>query len=383
MVNPSEPRTYSSPRRDAVRLFLCGDVMTGRGLDQILGHPCDPTLHEDYVPTALDYLRLAEKANGPIARPVAPSYIWGDALDELRRAGPDLRIINLETAVTRSEQFAPKGINYRMSPENADCLTAAAIDGCVLANNHVLDWGRAGLLETLSSLERLKIRTAGAGRNAEQAGAPAILPVAGKARVLLYAFAHGTSGTPRSWAATRDGPGVNFLADLAEATAIRLGERIARERHAGDVVVVSIHWGANWGYDIPDEQRLFAHALIEQAGVSVVYGHSSHHPKGIEVYRNRLILYGCGDFLNDYEGIRGYEAFRGDLTSMYLPDIAPASGELTALAIVPFQVRKFRLVRPSEADIHWLWQRLDRECATFGASVAIKEPARLALAWRA
>ena len=140
---PAETRSIEPPTQQVLRLFLCGDVMIGRGIDQVLPHPCSPILHEDYVHSALDYVRLAEEANGPIARPVAPSYIWGAALDELTHRQPDARIINLETAITRSEDFAPKGINYRVNPENADCLTAAAIDCCVLANNHVSD-GAAG-----------------------------------------------------------------------------------------------------------------------------------------------------------------------------------------------------------------------------------------------
>ena len=110
--------------------------MTGRGIDQVLAHPCDPTLHEDYVASAKDYVGLAEQANGPIPRHAEPSYVWGTALDELNRMRPDARIINLETAITRSDDYARKSINYRMSPENADCLSAAGIDCCVLANNH-------------------------------------------------------------------------------------------------------------------------------------------------------------------------------------------------------------------------------------------------------
>ena len=107
----------------------------------------------------MDYVHLAEAANGPIPRGVDPSYIWGAALDEFDRMRPDARIINLETSITRSEDYARKGINYRMSPENADCLKAAAIDCCVLGNNHVLDWGRRGLLDTLATLEHLQIKT--------------------------------------------------------------------------------------------------------------------------------------------------------------------------------------------------------------------------------
>ncbi|MGC2824929.1 MAG: CapA family protein, partial [Pseudolabrys sp.] len=145
------PLTASAHQRPTLRLFLCGDVMLGRGIDQILPQPCDPALHEDYVQSALEYVQLAEAANGSVKRPVAPAYVWGGALDELKQARPDARIINLETSITRSEDFDPKGINYRMSPENAAVLAAAHIDCCVLANNHILDWGRAGLLDTLTT----------------------------------------------------------------------------------------------------------------------------------------------------------------------------------------------------------------------------------------
>lgn len=381
MSAAAEQSSVGPPARQTMRLFLCGDVMIGRGIDQVLPHPCRPSIHEDYVHSALDYVRLAEEANGPIPRPVAPSYIWGAALDELNHRQLDARIINLETAVTRSEDFVRKGINYRASPQNAECLTAAAIDCCVLANNHVLDWGRAGLLDTLTTLAHLQIKSAGAGRDLAEADAPAILQIAGKGRVLVFSFAAVTSGTPRNWAATRDAPGVNLLRDLSEATALRVSEQIGRHRRPHDVIVVSIHWGPNWGYDIPDEQRHFAHTLIERADVSIIHGHSSHHAKGIEIYRDRLILYGCGDFLNDYEGIQGYEGYRGDLTMMYLADIEPATRTVSAADIVPLQMRKFTLVRPSGPDIDWVRQTLDRESCRFGTRVAATSPGRLALSW--
>ena len=193
-----------------LRLFLCGDVMLGRGIDQILPQPCDPALHEDYVQSALEYVQLAEAANGPVKRPVAPVYVWGAALDELKQARPDARIINLETSITHSEDFDPKGINYRMSPENAVVLATAHIDCCVLANNHILDWGRAGLLDTLTTLKRLGVKSAGAGRTLEEARAAAVLPISGNGRVLVFSFAAITSGTPRNWAATSGAAGVTF-----------------------------------------------------------------------------------------------------------------------------------------------------------------------------
>lgn len=142
-----------SDRIQTITLFLSGDVMTGRGIDQILPHPGNPRLYEGYVSSAVRYVELAEEVHGPFRRPVDFPYIWGDTLAEFRQKRPDLRIINLETAVTACEDAWPgKGIHYRMHPANVPCLTAAGIDCCVLANNHVLDWSYTGLLETLDTL---------------------------------------------------------------------------------------------------------------------------------------------------------------------------------------------------------------------------------------
>ena len=100
---PADQSADLMPQVDSIRLFLCGDVMTGRGIDQVLPHPADPTLHEPYIGDARSYVERAESVNGAIPRPVDFDYIWGDALAELDRAGVDLRIINLETSVTSSE----------------------------------------------------------------------------------------------------------------------------------------------------------------------------------------------------------------------------------------------------------------------------------------
>jgi poly-gamma-glutamate synthesis protein (capsule biosynthesis protein) len=350
-----------------LRLFLCGDVMLGRGIDQILRHPSEPRLYEPQADSALTYVLLAEVGgNRRIPRLVAPTYVWGDSLAVLRDEKPAARIINLETAITTSDDYAMKGINYRMHPGNIDCLTAARIDGCVLANNHVLDWGRGGLLETLATLRRAGIRYAGAGHDAAEAAAPAILPVAGGGRLLIFGFAAITSGVPREWAAEAARPGVNLLPDLSAETAARLAETARTQRRPGDLLIASVHWGGNWGYDIPDTQRAFAHALVD-GGFDIVHGHSSHHAKGIEVYREKLILYGCGDFINDYEGISGYEEFRGDLAVMYLPRLDGADGRLLSLDMVPMRMRQFRLRRPSGEDATWLYETLARESAQLGA----------------
>lgn len=351
-------------------LFLCGDVMTGRGIDQALPHPVGPTLHEPYVTSARDYVALAERASGRIPRPLAFDYVWGDALAEWARVRPDVRIVNLETAVTtRDDWQRDKGIHYRMHPANVPCLTAASIDCCVLANNHVLDWGYAGLAETLATLRGTGMQTAGAGRDTAEAAAPAVLPVAGKGRVLVWAFGMTSSGIPPAWAARAGQPGVNLLADPSAATLRKIAAQVKAAKRTGDVAVASIHWGENWGYAVPDEHRAFAHGLVDQCGIDVVHGHSSHHPIGIEIYRGRPILYGCGDFINDYEGIGGHEAYRGDLSLMYFARVEPASGRLRRLSMIPLQMRRFRLNRAAAADVRWLRASLDRECRRFGCQV--------------
>lgn len=364
----------------AVTLFLCGDVMTGRGIDQALPFRSRPQLYEPYVQSAGEYVALAEARNGPIERPIAFDDIWGDALALLDQARPERRIVNLETAVTTSDQpWLDKGIHYRMHPGNVACLTAAHIDCCVLANNHVLDWGRAGLAETLRVLQGKGLATAGAGLDAEQAAAPAVLPLPAGGRVLVFAFATESSGVPRDWRARAASSGVNLLPDLSLRQIDAISAQVASLWQSRDIVVASIHWGGNWGYRIGEDQRRFAHALIA-AGIDLVHGHSSHHAKAIEVHRGRLILYGCGDLINDYEGIGGHESFRGDLSALYLPTL-DATGLLQRLLLVPMQMHRFRLRHPSADDVRWLQQMLERECRAVGAGVVPHDKHRLALRW--
>ena len=363
-------------------IALCGDVMTGRGIDQILPHPSVPVIYESYLEDARDYVKLAEEANGPIDRPVSYSYIWGDALEEFDLIKPDVRIINLETSITKSDEYwKGKGINYRMHPENIQCLTAAAIDICALANNHILDWGYPGLIETMETLRKAGIKGAGAGRNLKEAETPAVTEVPGRGRVVFFSYGSDSSGIPLNWAALPNRPGINMLLDFSETTVRHIGEIVWKIKQPNDFVIASIHWGSNWGYEIPREQTEFAHGLIDIAGVDLIHGHSSHHARGIEVYKDKLILYGCGDFLNDYEGIGGYEDFRGDLSLLYFPAVDPLTGRLQSLQMAPMQIRRFRVNRASLADAVWLEKTLNREGRTFGTGVELTIDNRLILLW--
>ena len=353
--------------------------MTGRGVDQILRHPSLPGLHEPFVRDAREYVRLAEGVSGAAPRAADPAYIWGDAVGEWEREAPKVRIVNLETSVTRSDHHAPrKSIHYRMHPDNIDCLTAARFDVCVLANNHVLDFGRRGLLETLHTLKQSGIMTVGAGRNVEEATRPLVHVVPGGGRLTIGAYAHESSGVPHDWAARDNTAGVNVLPDLSNMTAAALAARVAGHKRPGDIAIVSIHWGDNWGYDVPRQHIAFAHRLVE-GGIDIVHGHSSHHPRPIEIYRERLILYGCGDCIDDYEGISGYERYRDDLVLMYFPSLDPATGALVTLRMTPMRIRKLRLNRPSENDARWLCDTLNRMNDAFQARVELRPDGTLSL----
>jgi len=221
----------------AVTIFLCGDVMPGRSVDQILPHPSDPRLHEEHVKCASQYVQLAEVTNGPVHRPAGFSYIWGDALEELAHVAPQARVVNLETSITRSDAHWPgKGIHYRMHPDNVRCLAVAGIDVCVLANNHVLDFGEVGLLETVDTLAGAGVRSAGAGRTLGEAREPARVGIPGEGRLFVFSFGDETSGIPPSWAATDGRPGIDLLPDLSESTARDIRERVQEVKHVRDIV---------------------------------------------------------------------------------------------------------------------------------------------------
>jgi len=340
--------------------------MTGRGIDQILPFPSNPSLHEPFIASAIDYVKLAEATNGSFSHPVKFNYIWGDLLGQVKALNPLLRIINLETAVTTSDAWLYKGINYRMHPKNLPCLSAASIDCCVLANNHVLDWGQMGLLETLDVLHQAGLKTCGAGQTLAASQTPAIFKISAAARILVFSFGMDSSGIPNSWAATDHQSGVSFLKNFSEETVMQLAEHIKKIKRPGDIVIVSLHWGPNWGYEVHADEQKFARDLIDEAGVDILHGHSSHHPKGIEVYQGKLILYGCGDLINDYEGIGGYEFYRSNLVMAYLPTLDIQSGNLISLQLLPFLIQHFRLNTPDPTDILWIIDRFNRESRQFG-----------------
>jgi poly-gamma-glutamate capsule biosynthesis protein CapA/YwtB (metallophosphatase superfamily) len=249
----------------ALRLALLGDCMLGRLVNDALRH--EP-----------------------------PEYPWGDTLPILQ--GADWRFCNLECVISgRGEPWSayPKPFHFRSAPKNVAVLSAARIDAVSLANNHVLDYGYDALEEMLEILDRAGILHAGAGRDFAEAARLATAVVGG-VKLGLLAF---TDNEP-DWEATAGRAGVFYVPiDLRDPRAARLLKIVRDHAAAVDLLIVSAHWGPNWGYEPPREHVAFAHALVE-AGAGVVFGHSSHVFRGIEFHRNRPIIYGAGNFVDDY-----------------------------------------------------------------------------------
>jgi poly-gamma-glutamate capsule biosynthesis protein CapA/YwtB (metallophosphatase superfamily) len=349
------------------RIILLGDVMTGRAVDSILRTPSAPYTPHPGSRTIGEMIRDAEGKNGPIPRGVDAAYVWGEARAPLAAMDPSVRIANLETAITRSPERQSKRINYRMDPANVEVLRALPIDCCTLANNHTLDWGRQGLTDTLDALDGAGIARTGAGRSYDEAWKPAYVPTAEGSRILVVGMAHGSSGIGRSWAAGPATPGIALLDEELKQEVRRLAELVRAHKSAGDIAVASIHAGPNWSFRVAPGYALFARALIEVAGFDVVHGHSSHHLAPLGFHRRRPVLFGCGDFINDYEGRDNPPEYNHTFAAAYCLDTT----DLSRVEIKLFQIKKFRLERAGPADCARLAHMLSKCSAPFRTHFSI------------
>jgi poly-gamma-glutamate capsule biosynthesis protein CapA/YwtB (metallophosphatase superfamily) len=290
----------------------------------------------------------------------SPDFVWGDTLPLF--AGADVRICNLECVLSdrgRPWSAMSKVFHFRSDRKNVAVLQAAGINMVSIANNHALDYEYDALLEMLDALEGAGIQYAGAGRNIDQACGPAILMCDG-ARVAMVAF---TDNEP-DWEATGERPGISYVpVRQDDPRAARLFTRVAETKSHADCVIVSCHWGSNWGYVPPDSHVTFGRALVD-AGADVVYGHSAHVFRGIEIWRGRPILHGTGDFVDDY-AIDEIE--RNDESFVFILDFQ--DGALRNIFLHPSMIADLRARRadPEEAQriamkMRWLCDRLGTPC---------------------
>lgn len=223
-------------------------------------------------------------------------YPWGDTLDIFESA--DVRFCNLECAIANNGEpwtLTRKVFHFRSDSKNVAVLKKAGIDCVSLANNHILDYGYDSLLETLNTLESQNINYAGAGINIEGAMRPTLFEVQG-CRIGFLAL---TDNEP-VWEATKDCPGTYFMPiSLEDKRYPVLIEYIKRIKAGVDILIIAAHWGPNWGYRPEASHIPFAHSLIDN-GADIIFGHSCHVFQGVEVYKNRPIIYSAGDFIDDY-----------------------------------------------------------------------------------
>lgn len=250
------------------------------------------------------------------------AYPWGNTLSIIQNT--DLRICNLECVISDKGNpwsMTPKMFHFRTDEKNIQTLKRAEIDMVSIANNHVLDYEDEALCRMIETLDKHSILHAGAGINHAQASKPIVCSKNGQ-KIGMIAF---TDNEPE-WEAGPKKPGIFYVPiDLKDKRADFLFNLIDEVRKKVDFLLVSAHWGPNWGYKPPKEHKIFAHALID-AGVDLIFGHSGHIFRGIEIYKNKPILYCAGDFIDDYavdEIERNDESFifvleKGEISSKLL-----------------------------------------------------------------
>lgn len=281
------------------------------------------------------------------------SYPWGNVLPVFEKA--DLRIVNLETTLTKSEYVVPKVFNYKALPDNVHALNAANINVVNLANNHIRDFGDEGLLETIKVLDKAGIKHVGAGATISQAKKPVIIEKNGlKIGIIGY-----TDNEP-GWLAQNNEPGINYI----QVGDIGTVERdIKALRSEVDVLILSIHWGPNMRQRPTQEFRDFAHNLID-SGVDIIHGHSAHVFQGIELYKNKLIMYDTGDFVDDYYVT---PELRNDQSFLFF--VSAGLGGITKIYLVPTLIANMQVNLAQEAEATQTLKRMQQLSAEFGTQI--------------
>jgi poly-gamma-glutamate capsule biosynthesis protein CapA/YwtB (metallophosphatase superfamily) len=350
-----------APAKEGFGLNFIGDIMLGRLIDQLF-----PT-HVDEPSEAriIDNVRRS-KAH---LRDYSSESPWGNILMILNIAS--LNIVNLETSITTYPvQWPNKVFNYRMHPANISALKRAGITYVSLANNHTLDFSVEGLVETVETLESSDIKFAGAGRSAAEAQRPASVPLTLwqglESRPSNYTVdIFSASDHPRDWSSV---PSFHLI-DYTSHTKARLKELITSNnaQSQASLKIFSVHWGPNYSWQPSAEIRELAHFLIDECSIDIVHGHSSHHVQGIERYGGKLIMYGCGDFVDDYAVTLGY---RNDLSAIWrviVEEFDQAEGveekralKLKRLEVYPTRIKDFQVngLEAKNPDNEWVREKI-------------------------
>lgn len=286
--------------------------------------------------------------------------VWDGVLSRLRAL--DALFANLECALStrgRPWKRTHRPFHFRADPEWAiPALSAAGVDWTALANNHLLDFEEPALLDTLDALSAADIAHSGAGLNEREAWTPATVPVGD----LSVAFVSATDNTPE-YAAGPASPGVARTAlDLDDPSERATLERAVSDALATDpdLLVASLHWGPNMTTEVFDRHHEVGHWLLDR-GVDVVHGHSAHVFKAVEVAEDGLIIYDCGDFVDDYAvdaALRNDRSFLFELT-------VSADGTPQELRLVPVEIRNCAVHLADGAVAQWCREAMRQRTREF------------------
>lgn len=311
-----------------LRLLLAGDAMLGRGVDEAIAR---------------------HGVQWPLAE-LQPSL-----------AGADLFAVNLECAITAADTWyrgPAKAFYFRARPAAAELLHRAGVGLCTLANNHALDAGAEGLLDTLDVLGAHGIASVGAGADAKAAWAPAVLQLAGQRVGVLACCDH-----QPDFAAGLRTPGIAYLdvADPAQVDAL-LG-RVRSLAATVDHAIVALHWQPNWVPRVTADYQSLAQRLVE-AGASLVWGHSPHHFLGVQWLGSSVVLYSTGGLIDDY----AVDAqFRNDRQLLFEIGLAPDG--VPRVRALPLQLDLGRTVPAAGQARRWIVARFAAQCRAHGSAL--------------
>lgn len=234
----------------------------------------------------------------------------------------DITFANLEGPVSDQGADLHNLYSFHMNPAVIDAIKTAGVDIVSLANNHIGDWGRSALEDTMRRLHKAGIEYAGAGWNRVEALSPAIFELRGK-RIGYLAF---SDVGPTALAAGEATPGIA----LADLKTVQNATRLAAAQV--DILVVSFHYGDEYQLEATERQKELAHAAID-AGARVVVGHHPHVVEPVEEYDGGIILYSLGNFIFD-------QYFSKETMSGMLVKIEFEGDNITATIPMPVTLNK-------------------------------------------
>lgn len=195
-----------------------------------------------------------------------------------------------------------KNIYLHAKPDVAKFLESIKFTNVNIANNHTMDFGVAGLVETMKAFSETKVKTVGGGLNKTASNEIHYDTVAGKKVAIL-----GATDVGYSW-----GYATNHQAGANKIRLEDLMPKIAEAKANSDLVIVHSHWGIEYNTDPNPRQVSIGHALVD-AGADIVVGHHSHTLQPVELYNNGVIMYSLGNFIFD----QGWSKTKDSVLSQY------------------------------------------------------------------